>query len=152
MIEGSAFDKLYFLFTKAEKVAVIAGSGISANDDSLAALFNLCHLKGIGKKAVVMPTALQSNAVGAMSILLNSVAPEDVLNDPGVGGLFIYEDDPFHYLKGSMVEQALKQKDLIVVCDAVPTYVSDYAHIVIPTGTFAEKEGTYVAEDGFVRR
>ena len=150
-LEGLDFDKLYSLFTKAEKVAVIVGSGVSADDDSLAALLNLCHLKGIGKKAVVMPTALQSNAVGVMSILLNSVVPEDVLNDPGIGGLFIYEDDPFHYLKGSIVEQALKQKDLIVVCDALPTYISDHAHVVIPTGTFAEKEGTSIAQDGFVR-
>lgn len=150
-LEGPGFDKLYSLFAKVEKMAIIMGSGISADDDSLAALLNLCHLKGIGKKVVVMPTALQSNAVGAMSILLNPVAPEEILNDPGISGLFIYEDDPFHYLKGPFVEEALKQKQFIVVCDTLPTYVSDYAQVVVPTGTFAEKEGTFIAQDGFLR-
>jgi len=150
-IEEAGFDRFYALFSKAEKVAVIVGSGVSGASDSLAALINLCHLKGIGEKVVVMATAIQSNAVGAMSILINPLTPENVLNDLSIGGLFIYEDDPFHYLPGSLVEKALKQKDFIAVCDAVPTYVSDYAKVLIPTGTFAEKQGSSIAQDGFLR-
>jgi predicted molibdopterin-dependent oxidoreductase YjgC len=150
-IEKKAFDKLYALFSKAGKVAVIVGSGISADDDSLAALLNLCRLRGVGKNTVVMPTALQSNALGAMSILKNTVDPEENHNDSTIGGHFVYEDHPIHYLNKDSVETGLKQKTFIVACDAMPTYVSDYAHVVVPTGTFAEKEGTSVAEDGFVR-
>lgn len=150
-IEKKTLDKMYTLFSKADKVAVIVGSGISADDNSLEALLNLCRLKGIGKNLVVMPTALQSNALGAMSILKNTVDPEKILNDPTIGGLFIYEDDPFHYLNKASVEMGLKQKTFVVDCDTMPTYMSDYAHVIIPTGTFAEKEGTFVAEDGFVR-
>ena len=99
-----------------------------------------------------MPTSLQSNGVGTFSVLASVLPPHEVLYNPGIEGLFMYEDDPFHYLNHASVDEALKKKAFVAVCDALPTFAVDYAHVTVPTGTFAEKEGTYVAEDGFVRK
>jgi predicted molibdopterin-dependent oxidoreductase YjgC len=151
-IDEKGFDKLYSLFSRANKVAVVVGSGITASEDSLAALLNLCQLKGVGKKVLVMATALQSNAMGALSIIEKAVLPEQVLGDPNLEALFIYEDDPFHYLSGSDAERLLEAKAFVAVCDAFSTQAFDYAHVTVPTGTYADKAGTYVAEDGFTRK
>jgi predicted molibdopterin-dependent oxidoreductase YjgC len=151
-IDGKGFDKFYNLFSKANKVAVVIGSGITASEESLASLLNLCLLKGIGKKAVIMATALQSNAMGALSIMNGAVSPDQVLSDPAIEGLLIYEDDPFHYLNESTADKAFKAKSFVAVCDAFSTRTFDYAHVSAPTGTYADKAGTCVAEDGFTRK
>jgi NADH-quinone oxidoreductase subunit G len=151
-IDGKGLQRLSGLLANARKAAVILGSGISASDEGLRALLNLCLLKGIGKDGLIMSTALQANGVGAVSILGNALTPYDVLMNPAIGGLFIYEDDPFHYINGASVEEALEKKGFVAVCDALPTRVAEYAHVRVPTGTFAEKEGTYVAEDGLIRK
>ena len=150
-IGKAAFDKFYNLFTKARKIAFIFGSGITSCDDSLAALINLCLLRGIHKTGVILPTALQSNAVGALSILANSLTPDKIVSDPSIGGLFLYEDDPYHYLNPDIVTEGLKNKSIVAVCEALPTEAADLAAISVPTGTFAEKKGTFIAEDGFIR-
>ncbi len=143
-------DKFYQLFSGASNVAVIFGTGISGRAESMEALLNLCIVKGIQKTGAVMPTALQSNAVGTLSFLPDAAASLDVLTK--ADGLFIYEDDPFHYLAGRPVEQALKNKSFLGVCDMFETSASAYAHVVVPTGSFARKEGSYIAEDGYVRK
>jgi predicted molibdopterin-dependent oxidoreductase YjgC len=97
-----------------------------------------------------MPTALQSNAVGTQAFLPGAASTSDVLSK--ADGLFIYEDDPFHYLAGKNVEAALKGKAFLAVCDMFETNTSAYAHVVVPTGSFAQKEGCYIAEDGYVRK
>ncbi len=149
-IDEKSVDKFYKLLRDASSIAVIFGTGLSGKAESMEALFNLCIVKGIQKTGAVMPTALQSNAVGTLSVLPDAVATSDVLEK--ADGLFIYEDDPFHYLAGKSVEQALKSKSFLAVCDMFETGTSQYAHVVVPTGSFARKEGSYVAEDGYMRK
>ncbi len=155
IIKGSgadekSVDRFYALFAAASRVAVIFGTGISDRTESMDALLNLCLVKGVQKTGVVMPTALQSNAVGVLSVLPDAGSSGDVLGE--AEGLFIYEDDPFHYLAGKIVEGSLKSKAFVGVCDMFPTSASAYAHVVAPSGSFAQKDGSYVAEDGFMRK
>jgi anaerobic selenocysteine-containing dehydrogenase len=98
-----------------------------------------------------MPAALQANAWGAVSIVKDMASPDELLLDSNISGLFIYEDDPFHYLNGEMVKNALDQKAFIAVCDLLPTAVMDFAHLVLPSAGFAEKEGTFISGDGSMR-
>ena len=148
--DEKSVDRFYKLLVDASAVAVIFGTGISSNTESMETLLNLCIVKGIQKTGAVMPTALQSNAVGTLSFLPDVTSPSDVLSK--ADGLFIYEDDLFHYLAGKGVEQALKSKPFLAVCDMFETGTSAYAHVVVPTGSFAQKEGSYIAEDGYVRK
>lgn len=148
--DEKSVDRFYALFAAASRVAVIFGTGVSDRMESMEALLNLCLVKGVHKTGVVMPTALQSNAVGVLSVLPNAVSSGDVLSE--ADGLFIYEDDPFHYLGGKRVEESLKNKAFVAVCDMFSTGTSALAHVVVPSGGFAQKDGSYVAEDGFMRR
>ena len=151
-VEEKGFDRLYSLFSAAENIAVIFGSGISASDEGMEALLNLCLLKGVQKNGVIIPACAQSNGVGVLSVLTDPVASHEALGASGIEGLFVYEDDPFHYLGGQYVEGLLKNKSFITVCDAFPTAISERANVSVPTGTFAEKEGSFFAEDGFLRK
>ncbi|MDD3845302.1 MAG: 2Fe-2S iron-sulfur cluster-binding protein [Syntrophorhabdaceae bacterium] len=148
--DEKSVDRFYALFAAASSVAVIFGTGISSKTESMESLLNLCLVKGVQRTGVVMPIALQSNAVGVLSILPDAVGSGEVLEK--AEGLFIYEDDPFHYLGGKGVEESLKKKAFVAACDLFATGTSAYAHVVVPAGSFAEKEGSFVAEDGFMRK
>lgn len=139
------------MIKNAKHLGIIFGSGITQSEESLAALLNLSLLKNAQKDGVVVPIARQSNAVGAAAILDKITAPEELLGREDLAGLFIFQDDPFHYLNRSMVERALSGKKFLLVADALPTAVMAGADLVVPIGTFAEKEGTSIAGDGYVR-
>ncbi len=150
--DEKSLQRFYGLFSRANSIAVIFGSGISNKNESMEALLNLCLVKGVQKTGSIMPTALQSNGVGVLSVLPDALSSGEVLGRSDVAGLFVYEDDPFHYLAGKRVEESLKKKVFVAACDMFPTDTSAYAHVLIPTGSFAQKEGSFVAEDGFMRK
>jgi predicted molibdopterin-dependent oxidoreductase YjgC len=149
--EARMLDKAYGLIRDEEDTAVIFASGITNSGESLDALLNFCMLKGLHKRGLIMPAALQANAVGAVSILKDMASPDELLCDSEISGLFIYEDDPFHYLNAAEVKKGLAQKPFIAVCDLLPTAVMDFADIVVPTVGFAEKEGAFISGDGSLR-
>jgi len=150
-VEAEMLDKAYGLLRDEGDAGVIFASGITGNAESLAALLNFCLLKGLHKRGLIMPAALQANAVGAVSIVKDMASPDELLCDSNISGLFIYEEDPFHFLNGEMVQNALGQKAFIAVCDLLPTAVMDFSHLVLPSSSFAEKEGAFISGDGIVR-
>jgi len=150
-VEAEMLDKAYGLIRDEGNIGVIFASGVTNREESLAALLNFCLLKGLHKRGLIMPAALQANAGGAVSILKEMASPDELLCDSNIAGLFIYEEDPFQYLNGERVKKALGQKAFVAVCDLLPTAVMDFAGIVFPSASFAEKEGTFISGDGGVR-
>ena len=144
-------EKAGTLIAEAKNVAVVFGSGISDREESLTALLNFCLLKGLPEKGAIIPTALQANARGAVAFIDDLVAPDELLFDSDVSGVFIYEEDPFHFLHGKKAEEALAGKEFVAVCDILPTEAMDYARLTIPSTAFAEKEGAVVSGDGQLR-
>ena len=151
-VDGHEFERACALIGKATDVAVIFGSGISASQASLDALLDFAARLGTDKKGLLMPVARAANAVGAASILDGAAAaPHDLLADVSVSALFLYEENPLRYT-GAASAAAIGAKDFVLVCDALPTTVMEHAHMVVPTGVFTEKEGTFFAGDGAIRR
>jgi formate dehydrogenase (NADP+) alpha subunit len=150
-VDASVLEKAGKIIGAAEQTAIIFGSGISDCEESLNALLNLCLLKGLPGRGAIIPTALQANARGAVSLLGAATAPEDVLFSQDTAGIVIYEEDPFQFLNAEKVKNALAKKAFVLVCDVLPTSVMDFAHLTIPSTTFAEKAGTMIAGDGTLR-
>jgi predicted molibdopterin-dependent oxidoreductase YjgC len=150
-VDEAVLEKAAKLIGEAERIAVIFGSGISNHEESLNALLNFCLLNRLPGQGAIIPTALQANARGAVSILGAATSPEDVLFSPDTAGIVIYEEDPFQYLNAEKVKDALAKKAFVLVCDVLPTSVMDFAHLMIPSTTFAEKTGTMIAGDGTLR-
>ena len=149
--DAAIIDKAYDLIRDEENIGVIFASGITGSEESLDALLNFCLLKGLNGRGLIMPASLQANAWGAVSLLEDLASPDEVLLDSDISGLLLYEEDPFHYLNAEMVKRALGKKEFIAVCDILPTSVMDFAHLVLPSAGFAEKEGSYISGDGRVR-
>ena len=149
-IDRGEFERACKLISRATDIAVIFGSGVSASDESLEGLLDFCLALGIDKKGLIMPTARAANAVGAASILDSCGAPHDLLADPGVKALFLYEENPLRYTGGGSAGM-LHAKEFVLVADALPTTVMEYADMVVPTGVFTEKEGTFFAGEGSIR-
>lgn len=150
-VEAAMLDKAYGLIRDEGNTGVIFASGITNSEESLAALLNFCLLKGLHERGLIMPAALQANASGAVAIMKEMASPDELIHDSEISGLFIYEDDPFHYLNGEVVKKGLGQKAFIAVCDLLPTAVMEFAGMVLPSASFAEKEGTFISGDGSVR-
>jgi predicted molibdopterin-dependent oxidoreductase YjgC len=151
-VSEKAFDKAYRLIRDAATTAVIFGSGVTASADGLSALLNFSLLKGIPMRGSVMATARESNAAGAAAILNGSLlTPGALLENEEIKGLFVYQDDPFHYLNHALVKERLSSKEFLLAADAMTTPVMEIAHLTVPIGTFAEKSGTFIAQDGYVR-
>jgi predicted molibdopterin-dependent oxidoreductase YjgC len=147
-VVAEALEKACRLIGEADRIAVLLGSGITQREESLAALLNFCLLKGLPGRGAILPTALQANAMGATTIHGATASPEELLLSPDLPGLWIYEEDPFQFLNGEMVKAALTRKEFVAVCDVLPTEAMDFAHLTIPSTTFAEKEGTALSGDG----
>ncbi|MGD0487904.1 MAG: 2Fe-2S iron-sulfur cluster-binding protein [Syntrophorhabdales bacterium] len=145
------FERARSLVGRAADIAVIFGSGISASDESMLGLLSFCAASGADKKGLIMPVARAANAVGAASILGAAIAPHELIANPDVKGIFFYEEDPFHYMRGETVAGCLQGKEFVLVADALPSAVMDRADLVVPTGVFTEKEGTFFAGDGAIR-
>jgi predicted molibdopterin-dependent oxidoreductase YjgC len=150
-VDEAVLDKAGKLIGDAKRIAVIFGSGVSDREESLTALLNFCLLKGLPEEGVIIPTALQANACGAVSLLGAATAPDELLFSSDTVGIVIYEEDPFQYLNREKVKEALAKKAFVLVCDILPTRVMDFAHVIIPSTTFAEKEGTVISGDGTLR-
>ena len=151
-IRPDEFERARSLVSRAANIAVIFGSGISASDESMLSLLNFCVASGADKKGLIMPVARAANAVGAASILGAAIAPHELIANPDVKGIFFYEEDPFHYMSGETVAGCLQGKEFVLVADALPSAVMLHADLVAPTGVFTEKEGTFFAGDGAIRR
>lgn len=147
-VDAGMLERAYELIREQEDIAVIFASGITDSREGLAALLNFCLLKGLHKRGLIMPAALQANASGAVAILKGMVSPDEMIGDSAISGLFIHEDDPFHYLNGRRVQEGLGQKEFVAVSDLLPTAVMDYARLVLPSAGFAEKEGSFISGDG----
>ncbi len=50
------------------------------------------------------------------------------------------------------VEKALQSLELLIVQDIFPTRTMEYAHVVLPAASFAEKDGTFVNSERRVQR
>jgi formate dehydrogenase major subunit len=77
----------------------------------------------VGLTATEMFPAILDGRIKGMIIL----AENPVVSDP----------DSFH------VEKALRALDFLLVIDIFPTPTSDFAHVVLPGASFAEKDGTF---------
>ncbi len=151
-IDQQTFDKMYRLITKAKNIAVIFGSGIGSSHESLKGLLNFCLLNGIDKQGLIMPIARQANALGAVSILQAKMSPSMMLKDENVKGVFFYEEDVFHGINETTAATMLEGREFVAVADAFPTRTMDYADLTVATGVFIEKDGTFFAEDGYLRK
>ena len=86
----------------------------------------------IGLTIPEMVSAIEAGKVKAMFIM----AENPLLSDPDIGHL----------------EKVIRKLDFLVVQDIFMTETAEFAHVVLPGVSFAEKDGTFTATDRRVQR
>jgi NADH-quinone oxidoreductase subunit G len=107
---------------------------------------------GEGRRILLHPLPLFNNSVGALDMQMDGKALNTLFDAAGnsiramyVAGSFLSE-----HFRGAA--QALGKLDFLVVQELFQTETTAFADVVFPAASFAEIDGTYTNNDGFVQR
>jgi NADH-quinone oxidoreductase subunit G len=132
-------------------VVVMFGGELSADAQSIAA--QLPHVfAGDARRLLLHPLPLYNNSVGAQDMLSEARALTELLDAAG---------NSIHalYLAGSLLPEHLREREtalhnlgFLIVHELFETDTTAYADVVLPAASFAETDGTFTNNDGFVQR
>lgn len=156
MTEGMRIEseKASRLFAQAKKAMILIGSGCWSHLDQkemAIACSNLALITGhIGKESCGILILLEKcNAQGAVDLGLSSEGSEEgkrnILQkalDGKLKGLYLIGEDPL-ISSPAFKRQVLEKIPFIIAQDLFRTEVAEIAHVVLPSCSFVEKEGTF---------
>ena len=107
---------------------------------------------GEGRQVLLHPLPLFNNSVGAHDMMRGAKGLDEVLGSAG-GSIRAL------YLAGSLLPEhvrehaeALQKLDFVIVQELFETDTTAFADVVLPAASFAEIDGTFTNNDGFVQR
>jgi NADH-quinone oxidoreductase subunit G len=153
-IEG---EELHTLRQTIEDTAgdVIIMFGGELNAAAQAIVARLPHsLAADTRRVLLHPLPLYNNSVGAhdMGMMDAEITPSQMLDAAGDSIRAIYIAGSYlpEHLRGR--EEALSKLDFLVVQELFETDTTAFADVVFPAASFAEVDGTFTNNDGFVQR
>jgi len=134
-------------------VVVMFGGELSANGQSAVAQLGSV-LTPAGSRFLLHPLPLFNNSIGAHDIGMMSGATTavQILEAAGDTVRALYVAGGF--LPGQLAgrEDALSKLDFLVVQELFQNETTEYADVVLPAASYAEIDGTFTNNDGFVQR
>ena len=107
-----------------------------------------------GQRVLLHPLPLFNNSVGAhdMGMMNGATTATQVLESAGdaIRALYIAGSFLPEHLRGR--EETLGKLDFLVVQELFETETTAFADVVLPAASFAEIDGTFTNNDGFVQR
>lgn len=106
---------------------------------------------GETRRVLLHPLPLFNNSVGAHDVMNAAKSVTDLLDRAG-------DSIRALYLAGSLLPEnsnrsaALQNLELVIVQELFETETTAYADVVLPAASFAEIDGTFTNNDGFVQR
>jgi len=107
-----------------------------------------------GRRVLLHPLPLYNNSVGAcdMGMHAGAIDPKQMLDAAGESIRAVYAVGSLlpEHLHGR--EETLAKLDFLVVQELFETDTTAFADVVLPAASFAEIDGTFTNNDGFVQR
>ncbi|MEP6637039.1 MAG: molybdopterin-dependent oxidoreductase, partial [Acidobacteriota bacterium] len=111
-------------------------------------------LNAEGRRVLLHPLPLFNNSIGAhdMGMMNGAMGAEQMLDAAGdsVRAMYVVGSFLREQLRGR--EESLAKLDFLVVQELFETETTAFADVVLPAASFAEVDGTFTNNDGFVQR
>ena len=141
------------LSSAAGDVVIMFGGELSAAGQAAIAQLPM-SLSTAGGRILLHPLPLFNNSLGAhlTGMMSGDLSVQDVLDGAGSNVRALYLAGAFlpQQLQGR--ENALAKLDFLVVQELFETAATRVADVVLPAASFAEIDGTFTNNDGFVQR
>lgn len=133
-------------------VVIMFGGELSAASQACIAQFP--YLFGAeGPRILVHPLPLYNNSVGALDMAMGKAqSVRELFDTTGDSVRAMYVAGSFLPAQLQEHEAALDQLDFLVVQELFETETTAHADVVLPAASFAEVDGTFTNNDGFVQR
>jgi NADH-quinone oxidoreductase subunit G len=132
----------------AKKPLVISGMSC-ANEAVIEAAANVA----MAAHAALSFTAPECNTVGAVLMGGNPLAAAfEAVKDGRADTVLILENDLYRRAPAMAVDSFLKTSAHVIVLDHLTNPTAEKAELVLPAGTFAESDGTFISSEGRVQR
>jgi NADH-quinone oxidoreductase subunit G len=132
----------------ARKPLVISGTSCASEAVILAAA-NVAK----AAKAALSFIALECNTVGAALIGGRPLsAAFQAVRDGYADTVIIVENDLYRRAPHAEVDSMLRAAPHVIVLDHLPNRTTEKAELVLPAGTFAESDGTFISSEGRAQR
>jgi len=129
------------------------GGQISADAQAIVAQFPSLF-GNQGRRILLHPLPLYNNSIGAydMRLMDQDILPTEVIDAAGAGIRAVYATGSFLPWQLAGREEALSKLDFLVVQELFETETTRFADVVFPAASYAEIDGTFTNNDGFVQR
>ena len=138
--------------TEGDLVIMFAGDLSAASQTVLAQLPHA--LRADTRRVLLHPLPLYNNSVGAhdMGLMNSAMSATQMLDAAGSTVRALYLAGSFLPAQLQGREDALSKLDFLVVQELFETETTAFADVVLPAASFAEIDGTFTNNDGFVQR
>ncbi len=138
---------------KARRPLVVSGTGCGSEAVIHAAGNIVRALDSIGRKAELSCVVPEANSLG-MAMLSERGLDEAIaqLETKQADTVIVLENDLFARVSRDEADRLFKAARNVVVLDHVTTGTTDLAHLVLPAGTFAESDGSFINNEGRAQR
>lgn len=141
-VKRSEIEDLLKTIGETEGDLLIMFGGDLSPDAQAALAGSAANFASDGRRVLLHPLPLYNNSVGA-----NDMMP----GKKGVGE--VIKSSKALYIAGSLRDaNALQGKDFVVVQELFETETTAFADVVFPAASFAEVDGTFTNNSGFVQR
>jgi NADH-quinone oxidoreductase subunit G len=135
-------------------VVIMFGGELSATAQAIVAQLPY-SLGGDDRRVLLHPLPLYNNSVGAHDMSHDKAKDADkVLNDETVRALIVAGDSMLPKVSGT-ADNPQPNRDFVVLWELFISEVSEFARqadVILPAASFAEMDGTFTNNDGFVQR
>jgi predicted molibdopterin-dependent oxidoreductase YjgC len=134
-------------------VIVMFGGELSAEGQAVVAQLPFV-LATESRRVLLHPLPLFNNSFGAhdMRMMEGTTTPEEMLDAAGDSIKAMYVAGSFLPLHFQGREDSLGKLDFLVVQELFENETTSFADVVLPAASFAEVDGTFTNNDGFVQR
>ncbi|HKR02742.1 MAG TPA: molybdopterin-dependent oxidoreductase [Pyrinomonadaceae bacterium] len=153
-VEAAELETLRRTLNETEgDIVVMFGGELSQAGQSIVAQLPYAF-NAEGRRMLLHPLPLYNNSVGAhdMGLMSAGKTPGQILDAAGDSVRAVYMAGSFLPEQLHTREEALSKLDFLIVQELFETETTAHADVVFPAASFAETDGTFTNNDGFVQR